>query len=148
MTAQEIENSVIDFLTAKLIKYVVVKVGENTDANNWKHDLWMVSFQRAGKKEVFTTSFKTGTGLRKKSRISPAAPFPVAPNAACVLYSLVMDSEAINGSFDNWCSNFGYDSDSIKALNTYQECCKIGKEFNKLFDRTELEALREMLQDY
>lgn len=148
MTTQEIENLVNEFLASLSVSYKVVKVGENTGDNNWEHDVWTVAFSRAGKKEVFITSFKTGLGLRRKSKTSYMPPYPVVPNAASVLHSLAMDSEAINDSFNNWCDNFGYDSDSIKALNTYQECCKIGKEFNKLFDRKEIEALREMLQDY
>jgi hypothetical protein len=45
-----------------------------------------------------------------------------APTAYDLLYCLRSDAESVNESFDSWCSNFGYDNDSIKALNTYNAC--------------------------
>jgi hypothetical protein len=38
-----------------------------------------------------------------------------APPLADILYSLLLDSEAADESFEDWCANFGYDSDSIAA---------------------------------
>ena len=43
-----------------------------------------------------------------------------------------MDSMACNENFDDWCNNFGYSSDSIKALNTYKECIELGRKLRKL----------------
>ena len=31
-------------------------------------------------------------------------------------------SDYADETFDDWCSNFGYDTDSRKALETYLEC--------------------------
>ncbi len=39
-----------------------------------------------------------------------------------VVYSLVSDSDAVNYSFDDWCDNFGYSTDSRKALKTWHAC--------------------------
>lgn len=35
---------------------------------------------------------------------------------------VISDSDAIHMSFNDWCANFGYDSDSRKALKTYEDC--------------------------
>lgn len=72
----------------------------------------------------------------------------VAPTPASVLYCLISDSEANEYSFNDWCDNFGYNNDSIEAFNTYQACCKIGKDLLRVFTRTQIESLREILQDY
>jgi hypothetical protein len=45
------------------------------------------------------------------------------PTAYDLLYSLQLDCASGDRSFADWCADFGYDSDSIKALNVYQACC-------------------------
>lgn len=72
---------------------------------------------------------------------------PTPPTAAEVLYSLMLDGEAINESFSDWCSDLGYDSDSIKALNTYRECEETGKLLRKVFTHEQRERLRELTQN-
>jgi hypothetical protein len=47
---------------------------------------------------------------------------PKAPTAASVLHSLMRDSSAASQSFDSWCSEYGYDTDSRKAYATYEAC--------------------------
>lgn len=49
------------------------------------------------------------------------------PTAYDLLSCLRLDSEAANESFSNWCANFGYDNDSIKALNTYNACVETAR---------------------
>lgn len=51
------------------------------------------------------------------------------PDAASVLSSLLLDASACDQSFEEWCGEFGYDTDSRTAESTYQQCVKIG---NKL----------------
>lgn len=72
----------------------------------------------------------------------------VAPTPANVLYCILTDAEGTDCSFDDWCDMFGYSDDSLSALNIYKECCKIGKNLLKVFTRSQIEQLREMLQDY
>lgn len=72
----------------------------------------------------------------------------VAPTPASVLYCLLSDSQASDYNFNDWCDDYGYDNDSIEAFNTYQKCCNTGKSLLKVFTHTQIEALREMLQDY
>jgi hypothetical protein len=47
---------------------------------------------------------------------------PVNPKALDVLFSLTIDASACDESFSDWCSNFGYDTDSRKALDLYLKC--------------------------
>lgn len=72
----------------------------------------------------------------------------VSPTLQDVLHSLLMDSSAMDETFSDWCANFGYDDDSIKALETYQACAKIGQALSKSFTPSELQELREIFQDY
>ena len=60
----------------------------------------------------------TESGLKALFQVSKAKP----PKLDDVLHSLVMDSSASEQSFDDWCGEFGYDTDSIKALATYMDC--------------------------
>lgn len=53
----------------------------------------------------------------------------VQPSLDNVLYSLYMDAQAGAMSFSEFCSDFGYDNDSISALNTYRACEKIAENF-------------------
>jgi hypothetical protein len=68
------------------------------------------------------------------------------PSLADVLYSLALDSEAIDYTFEEWCGNLGYDSDSRKAESIYKSCLKEAIELKQLVP--DLNQLREMFQDY
>jgi hypothetical protein len=48
------------------------------------------------------------------------------------------------GTFENFCSEFGYDEDSRRALKTYKAVCKEWRNISKLFTETELEQLQEI----
>lgn len=73
---------------------------------------------------------------------------PVAPTAAAVLYCLLSDMEVIDQSFTDWASDFGYDTDSRKALATYKACCATGLALRKVFTAAQRADLRGMLQEY
>jgi hypothetical protein len=48
------------------------------------------------------------------------------------------------GTFNNFCSEFGYDTDSIKANKTYKAVVKLYSKLCRLFSESELELLREI----
>ena len=75
-------------------------------------------------------------------------PRPVTPTAASVLYSLLADASADGESFSDWCTNYGYDTDSRKALATYEACCMIRADVNKFFTTAERAELAAILEDY
>lgn len=70
------------------------------------------------------------------------------PEIASLLHSLVLDSQAKHESFNDWCDNFGYNNDSLKALNTYQECCKIADQLYGFFPRDTVKKFESILEDY
>lgn len=83
-----------------------------------------------------TTDFFTGRGWKRE------------PNVKDVMSSLLMDASAGElGSFESFCSEFGYDTDSRKAEKTYNACIKMAEKL-KNFLGEEYEAIQEDLQDY
>lgn len=73
---------------------------------------------------------------------------PVVPHIAGVLYSLVMDSDALEHDYEDWCDNLGFDADSRKALETFLQCQKLGKQLQSIFSRDVLEQIKTLLEDY
>lgn len=65
-----------------------------------------------------------------------------------VINSLLLDYIDYNTTFEDFCDEFGYSSDSIKASKIYKQCQKNTEKMNNLFYVDELESLREKLQDY
>lgn len=47
-------------------------------------------------------------------------------------YCFIGDAISGNDSFENFCSELGYDEDSIKALKIYKECVKANKRSENL----------------
>lgn len=73
---------------------------------------------------------------------------PVSPHAANVLHSLLLDSSAVGQSFESWCSDLGYDSDSRKAFEIYTECQKNADKLARVIPHAVRFALSEAMQDY
>lgn len=73
---------------------------------------------------------------------------PKAPEPASVLHSLLLDSDACNQSFANWCRDYDYDEDSRKAYATYEACQKNADNLARVLDSKTRDALRDALQDY
>lgn len=70
-----------------------------------------------------------------------------APSKKDVLYSFIMD-DVTGMDFEEFCFEFGYDNDSIKALRTFEACKEQTENFYRLFNEEEREILRELLEDY
>lgn len=55
------------------------------------------------------------------------------PSTIDILNALRVDTEGIQGiDFETWAGDFGYDSDSIKALGIYKACLDESKNLKKL----------------
>jgi hypothetical protein len=154
--------AVAQILETARIAYSVRYVGQTTQPSEpkpWECDEWRATI---GGHEF---PYFTGLGLREPIRRIPdggpmprtgslmreeleKARKPIAPHVADVLHSLLLDSSAIETSFKDWCSDFGYSDDSIAAPNTYNECCAIGQKLRKMFTREQRKALQEALRDY
>jgi hypothetical protein len=117
-----------------------------TKKEDWECFMWRVDI--ASSAGIWSTSFYTGKGRVTKPKHPYMEPKPKKPTNADILYSLVLDANASNENFHDWCANYGYSSDSIQALNTYKECLEIGNQLNKHFGRDLVNKLTELLQEY
>jgi hypothetical protein len=118
-------------------------------------DQWRVTI--SSKAGFHSFDYFTGLGLRTPAvmrrtidgRLYEKAPARVKnPKVADVLHSLIMDSSAADENFHDWCANYGYSDDSIKAMNTYKACLEIAVALRKHFSPDTLRQVRELLQDY
>ena len=145
MKTNDIKTAVLELLKNEGISYTVTTASENIDRDGWQCDGWRVTFTKNDKSEAF--DYFTGLGHRKASRERECIR-PVKPYIAGVLHSLISDSGAVDTCFIDWTNDYGYDSDSIKALTIYNLCCENTKRLKRIFSRATLAALSEMLQDY
>lgn len=71
-------------------------------------------------KRQLTTSYYTGPAIERE------------PSAADVLYCLISDVGAGDYTFEQWCCEYGYDTDSRKAFATYEACRSMAPKLQKL----------------
>jgi hypothetical protein len=67
-------------------------------------------------------------------------------NLSDVLFSLLMD--ATEETFEDWASEFGFDTDSRKAEKMWKDCVATHKSLTSTVLSTTLEDAREILQDF
>lgn len=73
----------------------------------------------------------------------------IPPTQAAVLYGILLDAESARCStFNEWCSELGYDEDSRKAEKIYFTCQEESEQLDRLFNREQQEELRQLLEDY
>lgn len=74
----------------------------------------------------------------------------VMPELADVLHSLMLNaSPAFTGeTFQDWCSNFDYSDDSIKAKAMYDTCVQTGLALRRALSWGQIEKIQDILQDY
>lgn len=63
------------------------------------------------------------------------------PKVAHVLDSLALDASAAQGTFEDFCSEFGYDTDSRKVERMFKACQKIKRDLERLFRSDRVEEL-------
>lgn len=177
LTADEARAQIEKILANCEVTFSVIYAGETKQAfgETQSHPMgkWSVAFTvRDGRAAHEEFEFFTGLGHRKPNE-SPMAKAsahslrsvskrmlawekhyknypdkPQAPHPADVLHSIILDSSAVGQSFESWCSDFGYDTDSRKAYATYEACQKNADKLARVFDTTARTAIAEALQDY
>lgn len=128
--------------------------------HRWPHFLWSVMLERNG----FTYTFEYRRGLahvkpvprgffshysdRERSNMWLNDPrSPKAPSLSDVVAGLLLDTQCSEGTFEDFCGNFGYDTDSRKALETYLACQAAGSNLRRLLGN-KFERVVELLADY
>ena len=145
-------------LIEKPVKIESIYLGEIVE-DKQKMDNFQVTLNYQGRKMI--TTFKMGLGYRivDKSKLfdlktyglgkyaGKKIPYGIRgrdiaileefskatpPEVANVLYCLLCDAFCGQDTFEDFCDNFGYDTDSRKALELYLACQKIEKDLRKL----------------
>lgn len=175
ITVNDIDKAVSEYLTKRgVLSYKATHAGDLSNDKEWPCDLWRIVFTAQNHGE-FVTEFRTGLGHRltnlRFGKLSTAQQigvkalkevtgmasacvkiddftYTVAPTQANVLYCLLADANCGDDTFDDFCSNLGYDTDSRKALETYLACQETNTKLNKFFSRETINTLQELLQDY
>lgn len=99
-----------------------------------------------------TKTWKPARPLRYSSgsngRFIEMRPLPTPP-VADVIHTLILDSSVNEStSFEDWASEFGYDTDSRDAERIYNACRLIARDYCRLFTAAQRAHLADLLQDY
>lgn len=154
-------NNYIDSLSIKYKAIFIPFSASRNSEEKTKSINWVCVLEKSGKS--IKVEYSQGTGHLPKRIQTRGA---MAENEACengahggckvnppklvdILYCLVLDSSVLDhSSFEGWAGDFGYDTDSIKALEIYKECKKQANQFRNLFSASERAKLAELFQDY
>jgi len=135
----------------------IAYVGDVIKEDNWTDDQWRVTV--TSDKGFHSFDYFTGTGHRTRIYRASGRHYDRAkkvfydekvkkPKIANVLHCLINDASAADENFHDWCSNFGYSNDSLKALDIYKDCLNTAGALRRHFTRETLAQIRELLQDY
>lgn len=99
--------------------------GEQGQDSEWRRTAnpWTVTL-KFGRRRL-TTGYWTGAAITDE------------PTAADVLGCLMLDASSVDDGapyprlFRDWCDDFGYDTDSRKALAAYEACCKLAPKLRR-----------------
>lgn len=145
------------------------------DGKVWRSLNWRVTLKRNGR-DVLTCDYSAGeahcpaynlkdpyhrrTGVefeiehgKRAARVSDVLGTiggkVIEPDACDVLHSLALDADVIDcAGFEDWASNFGYDTDSRKAEAVYRECLEQALKLRAALGEDGLRKLREACQEY
>lgn len=127
----------------------------------WEHDAWRCTFRRENGTEL-VIPLRTGIGHRKNGpfgfdptlrphtlawEAQEARKVPVPPNVADVLHSMALDDPR-GEDFESWCCNYGYDTDSRKALASYLECQEQTSRATRFFNGDLWSSIQSAVENY
>lgn len=110
------------------IESTFLKHGKHFIDDKENRDIYKVKIKRG--RRSFTVEFGQSLNNSMKNRVRPT------------YYDILACLQKYDiGSFDDFCSNFGYDTDSRRAERTYKAVCKEYNNMARLFNDEELEIL-------
>ena len=126
------EHQANDFLskTNTSIKIEFLKYGSHFTGEKECRNIYKVKIKRENK----SFSFNFGQSINATSKGEKPTNYDIL---ACLQKYDV-------GSFDDFCSEFGYDEDSRKAEKTYNGVCKEYNNVCKIWSEEEIELLQEI----
>lgn len=122
---EELEKLVSEIeVTATFDRY-----GEHFPGNDHKRNIFKITVKRNGRE----IEFEYGSSV-------VASSVNMAPSMYDILCTLRVESHCPL-DFDEFCLEFGYDTDSIKASKTHRDSLKMRAKIEKIFSSEELEYL-------
>ena len=70
-----------------------------------------------------------------------------APHPIDIIHCLLLDASAAEQTFDEWCGDFGYDTDIRKAEETYRACDDVGKRLYRVLGRDLCDTIRQRIDE-
>lgn len=104
------------------------------DEESYDHNHYIVRITRKSTRKSLTFQFWDSIANSEKGE---------RPTPYDVLACISSDSYKYD-SFQDFCGEVGYNTDSIKALETWKRYDSLSKRMNRFFSSEELEALREI----
>lgn len=98
-------------------------------AKECERHVWTATL-RLGRRKL-STAFRTGTAVD-------------APTVADVVSSLLLDARCGEQTFEDYCADFGYDSDSRKAEAIWKRCKAMAPRVVHFFGEDNFEALSRL----
>jgi hypothetical protein len=128
------------------MRYLSTPTATVKDAKGWEHYHWPVVVRcNDRKQETATIDYKCGIGHART--VTRGYKIPKQPSREDVVASLLLDSSACDVSFDDWCGDYGYSTDSREALETYLACQSYGGQIRRVLG-SHLKAVQEAAADY
>ncbi|UYL86196.1 hypothetical protein [Acinetobacter phage vB_AbaM_CP14] len=126
----------------------IAEVKMNTE-DRYPMDKFAIVFKN-GYGDVEAFDFYQGIGhrnLNAKGLIGKPYKTIFAPSEADVLYCLVLDASLANLSYEDYCNEFGCDSDNLKHKKLHMLMKENTKKLEKIF-KINLVKIEQILQDY
>ena len=126
------QKTITEFLNERgSLQFKAIKIPARTDTfEDWKDaSHYLCTFTWLGKS--FSIQYSMGSAHKK------------SPNIEDVFNCILLDVSALDQSFEDWASDFGYDSDSRKAYAIWEACRENAK---KLKDFLGNKDFQEALQ--
>lgn len=168
----DVKKAVADYLQGIGVTYTAVFVPQSASRNSTEKQPtlnWRVTLMPLTGKPM-ATDYSQGIGhvpglklfvhktLHDESQIKAAAERGINPNTgkrlqpphvADVIHSLLLDSGVNDAAgFEDWASEYGYDTDSRKAGEIYNACKLIARDFCRVLTAAQRAHLADLLQDY
>lgn len=119
------------FHSDKLARAIVC----DTNRDNMSPDYFLIKdFLKDNGKKAPLNSF----GLPRLAALVREVIAPSAYDVLVCLHPMQADT------FEEWCSEFGYDNDSIRAERTYRACVQQDRAMLRMFTNEQLQALEEI----
>jgi hypothetical protein len=143
-------------------------IGERTDENNWPHFEWRVTLTRdglagagSGGQVKWSFPYRMGLGHVQTPCGKPQGAWrgetpcqhvrcqgkwkPAPPDLYAVFCSLKAD-DTMGRTYNEWCGDYGFDTDSRKAMDTYLACQKSEADSRRFFGEDWLRIISD--EDY